>query len=265
MLRKVRSWSPIPMSSAARLPWTPRRRSKAPRPVCDTSFAARKVASRPSCDGAETYRADIAWNSPRGYRDLKLNDSLMISENLSTVPAPGTFNLQDSFQTQNEFNGVELGMLLQTRRGRWTMDWVSRFRWVSTNASSIIGGQTIINDGRGTVTYPGGLLAQTSNIGTYNTNDFAVVPELGVNLGFDLTPRFRVLVGYTMIYWSRVLRAGDQIDREINPNLIPPPSRRSSVPCDPNRALRGPTSGPRGSASVSRDNGKAPYPRPPRP
>jgi len=113
-------------------------------------------------------------------------------------------------------------MLLQTRRGRWTMDWVSRLGVGTTSASSIINGSTIIDDGRGAVTHQGGLLAQTSNIGTYETNDFAVVPELGVNLGFDLTPRFRVLVGYTMIYWSRVLRAGDQIDREINPNLIPP-------------------------------------------
>lgn len=157
-----------------------------------------------------------------GYRGLSLGDNLTISEDLATIPAPGTFNLQDTFHTQNEFHGAEFGMLLQTRRGRWTMDWVSRIAVGSTNATSTISGQTIIDDGRGSVTHQGGLLAQSSNIGTYDTSDFAVVPELGVNLGFDLTPRFRVLVGYTMIYWSRVLRAGDQIDREINPNLIPP-------------------------------------------
>ena len=157
-----------------------------------------------------------------GYRFVGLDDTLTIQENLATIPAPGTFNLQDSFQTNNEFHGVELGMLIQTRRGRWTMDWVSRIALGNTNATSIISGSTVIDDGTQPVTYQGGLLAQTTNIGTYNTSDFAVVPELGINLGFDITPRFRLLLGYTMIYWSRVLRAGDQIDREINPNLIPP-------------------------------------------
>lgn len=157
-----------------------------------------------------------------GYRYLGLDDNLTIREDLATIPAPGTFDLQDSFQTNNEFHGVELGMLLHTRRGRWTMDWVSRLGIGSTNATSMISGSTIIDDGTGSVTHQGGLLAQTTNIGTYDTSDFAVVPELGVTVGLDVTPRFRLLLGYTMIYWSRVLRAGDQIDREINPNLIPP-------------------------------------------
>ncbi len=157
-----------------------------------------------------------------GYRFLRLDDNLSINEDLTTIPGPGTFNLTDSFATQNEFHGFEIGMLLQTRRGRWSMDWVSRLAIGNTNATSTIAGQTIIDNGQQSTTYQGGLLAQTSNIGTYNASDFAVVPEVGINLGFDLTPRFRVLVGYSMIYWSRVLRAGDQIDREVNPNLIPP-------------------------------------------
>ena len=160
-----------------------------------------------------------------GYRFLRLDDSLAITEDLATIPGPGTFNLTDSFKTQNEFHGLEIGMLMQTRRGRWTMDWTSRIGIGNTNGTSTIFGQTIIDNGQQAVTHQGGLLAQTTNMGTFSASDFAVVPELGVNLGFDLTPRFRVLVGYSMIYWSRVLRAGDQIDRDVNPNLIPPASQ----------------------------------------
>ncbi len=155
-----------------------------------------------------------------GYRYLKLQDHLRISENLTSTTPAGTFELFDDFATDNQFHGVELGMLLQTRRGRWTMDWVSRLGIGSTDATSTIAGETSINNAPAV---SGALLAQTSNIGSFDTSDFALTPELGLSLGFDLTPRFRLVAGYSMIYWSRVLRAGEQIDREINPNLIPPP------------------------------------------
>jgi hypothetical protein len=154
-----------------------------------------------------------------GYRYLKLQDNLRISEELTSTSPTGTFDMFDSFATDNQFHGVELGMLLQTRRGRWTMDLLSRVGIGSTSATSTIAGQTSINDA---TPVAGALLAQSSNIGTFDTSDFALTPELGLTLGFDLTPRFRLLAGYSMIYWSRVLRAGDQIDREVNPNLIPP-------------------------------------------
>ncbi len=176
---------------------------------CVTPLAGR----RPEVYGG--YRMELTG----GYRYLKLQDNLRITEDLTSNSPTGTFDMFDSFATDNQFHGVELGMLLQTRRGRWTMDWVSRLGIGSTSATSMIAGQTSINNA---TPVAGALLAQTSNIGTYDTSDFAVTPELGLTLGFDLTPRFRLLAGYSMIYWSRVLRAGDQIDRELNPNLIPP-------------------------------------------
>jgi hypothetical protein len=64
-------------------------------------------------------------------------------------------------------------------------------------------------------------LAQASNIGRYNQNQFCVVPELGANVGYQLTPRLRLICGYTFIYWSRVARAGDQIDFNVNGSQLP--------------------------------------------
>lgn len=157
-----------------------------------------------------------------GYRFLRLDDSLVIGEDLATIPAPGGFVLQDSFETQNEFHGIEVGMLLQTRRGRWTFDVLSRVAVGNSAGTVSINGSTIIDNGTTAVTHQGALLAQTSNIGTYSQDVLAVAPELGLTIGFDLTPRWRALVGYTFIYWSQVLRAGQQIDLDVNPNLIPP-------------------------------------------
>ncbi len=33
----------------------------------------------------------------------------------------------------------------------------------------------------------------------------------------------RVHAGYSFLYWSEVVRAGDQVDLVVNPDLLPPP------------------------------------------
>ena len=43
---------------------------------------------------------------------------------------------------------------------------------------------------------PGGLLALNSNIGTYSTRQFSIVPEFGLTLGYDVTSNLRVFAGY---------------------------------------------------------------------
>lgn len=89
---------------------------------------------------------------------------------------------------------------------------------VGTTQSTVnINGNTVITDVAGaTSSGPGGVLAQPSNIGQYSSSEFSVLPELGLNLGYDLSCRTRITVGYTMLYWSNVGRPGDQIDLSIN-------------------------------------------------
>ena len=50
---------------------------------------------------------------------------------------------------------------------------------------------------------------------------FAIVPELDLNLAFAITPHLTARIGYTFIYWSSVLRPGDQINSTVSPQLIP--------------------------------------------
>ncbi|MFM9066824.1 MAG: BBP7 family outer membrane beta-barrel protein, partial [Planctomycetota bacterium] len=91
----------------------------------------------------------------------------------------------------------------------------------NTRGTVMIDGKTTTVDGSIT-TSSGGLLALDSNIGTFEQDQLSLVNEMGLNLGYQVAPAWRVIVGYTFIYWSRVLRAGQQIDREIDPNQIPP-------------------------------------------
>jgi hypothetical protein len=86
---------------------------------------------------------------------------------------------------------------------------------------TIAGGQ-LVTDPRGvTRSFQGGLLALSSNIGRFDRDEFAVVPECGINLGYQFTDHFRAYVGYNLLYWSNVLRPGDQIDRALDVTLIP--------------------------------------------
>src|SRR5205823_3226983 len=80
---------------------------------------------------------------------------------------------------------------------------------------NISGGQSLTN-AAGTAQALGGLLALNSNIGDFSRDRFSVVPELGVNVGYNLTPNLRAFCGYNFLYWSSVVRPGDQIDRGLD-------------------------------------------------
>jgi len=157
-----------------------------------------------------------------GYRNLLLEDELVFTENLTAlVPPGGTANLRESFATENQFNGIELGFVREIPFGRWWFETTSRVA-VGNNSQRVkIAGSTRLVEAGVPETFPGGLYAQRTNIGTYERDRFTVAPELGATIGFHIGPRMSVTAGYTFVYVSNVVRAGDQIDTDINPGLIP--------------------------------------------
>jgi hypothetical protein len=179
---------------------------------------ARHIISR-GCD----WRLD--WTL--GWRYNRLDDNLQITSDRVTLGSPtapttgSTLTQFDQFSTTNYFNGLQLGMISEVRKQRW---------WFETRATLALGNnRAIVNiDGQSTavtpvgggatesVTTPGGLLAQPTNIGQYYNDNFAVVPQIGVNLGFELTCGLWATVGYNFMYWSNVARPGDQIDTDVN-------------------------------------------------
>jgi len=156
-----------------------------------------------------------------GYRYLQLDESVTITERLTGTNPSGNFDLTDQFDTRNQFNGFDLGWNYRRVRNYWTFDLLGKLAIGNTRQTVTINGQTSID---GAAPLPGGLLAQTSNIGQYKRDKFAVVPELNATLGYQLTDQFRLMAGYTAIYWSNVVRPGDHISLDLNPNLLPPPT-----------------------------------------
>ncbi len=159
-----------------------------------------------------------------GYRFWELKESLQVREQLTSqlTNDPGSFDIVDRFDTRNLFNGAELGVLWQGRRGWWSMDLLARLGIGNNNQSVTINGSTAITNNAVTTNHVGGLLAQRTNIGTYERNKFTMVPELGATLGYQMTRRLRMTAGYSLVYIGNVVRPGDQVDLDVNPNLLPP-------------------------------------------
>jgi hypothetical protein len=158
-----------------------------------------------------------------GYRFFRLDDSVAIDDSFNTsggVLAPTTFTSHDQFGAINQFNGGEFGVLGQIYRGRWSVELLGKIAFGANSESVSIGGSNSITTLGSTVTSVGGLLTQPTNIGHYERDVFAVLPEGGVKLKYDLTHNVRLTAGYDIMYLNRVLRSGDQIDLGLNPTQI---------------------------------------------
>jgi hypothetical protein len=70
---------------------------------------------------------------------------------------------------------------------------------------------------------PGGVFAQPTNIGHYSRDVFAVIPEVNLKVGYDVTENVRATLGYSFLYISDVVRAGQQIDPVITSSLLANP------------------------------------------
>ena len=176
-----------------------------------------------SCD----FRSEVF----AGYRFVGLNESLTINEFITALPdnpndpAGTRITVTDQFKTQNRFNGGQIGYAAEKIWNRFSVDGrASVAIGDTTQTLDITGYQTRLRPG---MTAPdvfvGGLLATGPNLGHFTRDKFSVVPEVTVNAGYWVTPVLKAYVGYNFMYWSNVLRPGDQIDRVVDLTLVPNP------------------------------------------
>ncbi len=174
------------------------------------------------------FLAGIRWYQLR--EELQINEALMVNTAGSTNIPPDVLAQEgaqifvlDRFNTSNEFVGGEIGFDWGIERNRWCVDLLSKLAIGNNRQKVTIFGETSAIDSAGAPRGPelGGLLAQVSNIGNYERDRFSVVPELNLNVGYKLTQSLKLRVGYTLLYWTDVVRPGDQISLDVNNTLIP--------------------------------------------
>jgi hypothetical protein len=169
-----------------------------------------------------------------GYRRMQLEEDLTITDHLvptggtitflgTPIASPNTLSDFDKFSTTNQFNGVNTGARFR---------WQSGFEWLAftgygklavgaTRQTVDIEGASSATTATGTVGATGGVLALSSNIGSHQRTVFGMIPEGGAGLVFLPCRGVRLHAGYSATYWNNVVRPGDQIDRRVNPALVP--------------------------------------------
>jgi hypothetical protein len=182
----------------------------------------------PCCWGQGNARLDFLV----GYRWARLKERLRIFEDLTTLIDEPPGDVLDRFTAYNDFHGCDLAVQWQVRHNRWFLETLGRISLGNNRQTVDIFGNTVFTQPV-PAEFEGGLLTQTTNIGRYTRDDFTMIPEIGVTLGCELTPCLTFTVGYTLLYWGRVARPGDQIDRDVNPDYLAPPLDPDSIPARP--------------------------------
>jgi hypothetical protein len=160
-----------------------------------------------------------------GFRYLHLGEDLDMSiRSTSGLPLPGVgiAAIADHFGTRNDFYGGQLGTEVGAQWGRFFATLRAKVALGDSHETADVAGLTVLPIGSGqTTVFPGGRFALPTNSGHFGRDDLAFVPEVGLNVGCDLTQHLRAFAGYTFLYWDGVARPGSQIDRSVNPSQIP--------------------------------------------
>jgi len=148
-----------------------------------------------------------------GYRGIQVQDRIEVTDVETPLNGMGQpIQIWEKFNTLNQFNGGQVGI-----EGEW--HFLPRC-FLGGQFKLALGDvtQTVTINGVATPAFdPFGnsnltLHAENNNIGKFTRNNFAVAPELNLKLGYDITERLQIWVGYDVLFLSSVVRAGDQID-----------------------------------------------------
>ncbi|TWU03910.1 hypothetical protein Pla100_08450 [Neorhodopirellula pilleata] len=168
-----------------------------------------------------------------GYAYYQLDDRLTINDFKRVIGGGGglavgtTLDETDRFSVDNDFHGAALGVRSRTCFGGWSLASMLKLGLGVTTSSLNISGQTtstvpLVGGGTDVATRNSGLLAQGTNSGNEDFDEFAIAPELELTLSHRMNRDWNVSVGYRLIYLSRVMRAGEQVDPLLNLSQLDP-------------------------------------------
>jgi hypothetical protein len=179
----------------------------------------------------ETFNVDLLG----GFRFLALIENLdtadysqalaggLLAFNGALAGAPAAVGTNDHVSTQNRFYGPSFGVRAAGAWNRVTYQVSTRIGlgWV-VQSQATTGTSTFYADGiTPTTTTAGGMLIFPQNSGRITRTQFAAVPEFGFKLGYQLTRRMGVYMGYDLVYLSNAVRPSDAVSQPINPTLLP--------------------------------------------
>lgn len=154
-----------------------------------------------------------------GVKYFNVSENFTLNDAITELVANSIVNVQDNFSTRNNFLGLLLGARTKFNIDQFCLDVGASVAAGNNFQKLIINGQVNVNNN--TVIQPIGLFAEPTNIGRFKKNQFAFLPEFRAKLHYCFNGVFRVFVGYNILYISKVIRPGNQIDRVINQSQNP--------------------------------------------
>jgi len=154
-----------------------------------------------------------------------------------TVGGPALIATRDSFRTTNQFNGFVIGLKSDARYGIFTASSFAKiaigdmhervevfggtsFTSTPNPAAAAVSTNPAAFSGQTGGAY-GGVLANASNIGTYNYDRFTYIPEVGFNLGIAVTRGLTCFIGGNYMYFPDVIRPGGVVAATASSAALP--------------------------------------------
>lgn len=136
--------------------------------------------------------------------------------------APYTVATADRVRTYNQFFGGNVGFRGDVGFGKWVVQLTGKFAAGYMRQLVDVDGSSSLQTSTGlTSTVAGGLLNMPQDLGRHRKDRFAILPEGGVTLGYQLTSWFRLTAGYNFLYTNSVIRPTSSLTPVFNRTLIP--------------------------------------------
>jgi hypothetical protein len=181
------------------------------------------------------------WQVLAGFRFAQLDEDLslnLFSQAVdggteifqgAIVPAPGAVASIDRFHTRNQFYGGQIGLRGDMTRGKLILGVTGKLGLGSMHeVEEVSGTSVLLTPGAAPITVPVGQFAGPSNIGRRSHDEFAVLPECQLRVGYQVNGWLRAYAGYDIMYLNHVIRPGNQVDlivddrtNPLNPAFVP--------------------------------------------
>lgn len=150
-----------------------------------------------------------------GYSYFQVDDMLSAVSSTQDATAINSFN--DLFETENRFNGGQIGFEAIVKRGRWFARSLTKVHLGNMDQTVRISGGSSQDFGPNVVTADNGFLSTVDTQGTYENEEFTFIPEMNFKLGYRFRDHIEMSAGYTFIYFDNTALVGDVIDDTLNP------------------------------------------------
>ncbi|MEZ6126650.1 MAG: BBP7 family outer membrane beta-barrel protein [Planctomycetaceae bacterium] len=168
-----------------------------------------------------------------GPRIAHLEDDVRIRETLVSAGSGSQFFLSDVFKTENSFLGAELGLRGERSLGQLDLNVGLRLALGLNHQELDTYGYNTVTSNGVTTASPGGFYVQQSNTGGRSRNKISLIPALDAGVGWRLSDCWKLNVSYSLMYWTNVVRAAQQMDSTINTDFFAPPIDPSAGPNRP--------------------------------